>query len=129
MIKGKKVTLRPATLDDRRVVFEWGHDSDIAGFIYPPGGETQTFEDFCADWKEYLAPPPAMLAVWSPDPPDPAAVDHGLLRKVLQRYQRVAQDPMYGMIAGLPEFRATQRALTAYLDYLADPHAGSDTDG
>ena len=53
MIRGECVTLHPATLDDRRRVFEWGHDSDLAGFIYPPGSTTQTFEDFCADWKEH----------------------------------------------------------------------------
>lgn len=54
MIKGKKTTLRPATLDDRRTIFEWGHDSDIAPFIYPDGGSTETFEDFCADWKTHF---------------------------------------------------------------------------
>lgn len=53
MVRGALVTLHPATLDDRRRVFEWGHDSDIADFIYPSGGITQTFEDFCADWKEH----------------------------------------------------------------------------
>jgi len=27
---------------------------DIAHFIYPSDGETQTFEDFCDDWKEHF---------------------------------------------------------------------------
>ena len=53
MIKGDKVSLRPAELEDRRTVFEWGHDTDIAQFIYPPDAETQTFGDFCADWKDH----------------------------------------------------------------------------
>ncbi|MES9970279.1 MAG: GNAT family protein [Candidatus Thiodiazotropha sp.] len=53
MIEGKKIKLRPANLADRLLVFEWGHNSDIAGFIYPAGGEIQTFEEFCADYKEY----------------------------------------------------------------------------
>lgn len=52
MIKGQKTTLRPATLEDRHMIFKWGHDSDIASFIYPPGSATKTFEDFCDDWKE-----------------------------------------------------------------------------
>lgn len=54
MIKGKRTTLRPATLEDRRTIFEWGHDSDVAPFIYPSGGATKTFEDFCADWKVHF---------------------------------------------------------------------------
>ena len=54
MIQGTRTTLRPATLDDRRAIFEWGHDSDIAPFIYPSGGTTKTFDDFCADWKEHF---------------------------------------------------------------------------
>jgi len=54
MIKGKRTTLRPATLEDRHAIFEWGHDSDISSFIYHPEAATKTFEDFCADWKEHF---------------------------------------------------------------------------
>ena len=53
VIKGKKTILRPATVEDRRTIFEWGHESDIASFIYPPDGETKTLKDFCDDWKEH----------------------------------------------------------------------------
>jgi diamine N-acetyltransferase len=54
MIRGDQIELRPATLEDRRMIFEWGHDSDIAPFIYPSSGATSTFGDFCVDWKEHF---------------------------------------------------------------------------
>ena len=35
IIKGTRVSLRPTTLEERHLIFEWGHHSDIAAFIYP----------------------------------------------------------------------------------------------
>lgn len=34
-------------------MYSWGRDSDISQYIYPPDAKTETFEDFCADWKEH----------------------------------------------------------------------------
>ncbi len=54
MIKGKNIILRPATLDDRRLVYGWSHDSDIAPFYHLSDTSDETFEQFCADWKEHF---------------------------------------------------------------------------
>jgi diamine N-acetyltransferase len=52
-IKGKKVTLRPATLKDRKAVYNWSNHSDITPILNLAGAKVITFEEFCADWKEY----------------------------------------------------------------------------
>ena len=54
MIKGERVTLRPATRDDRRMVYEWANNSDIAPLINLSSDASQTFEQFCDDWKEHF---------------------------------------------------------------------------
>ncbi len=50
---GKVVTLRPASLDDRRAVYEWTNLSDIAHWINLPPNKSETYEQFCADWEQY----------------------------------------------------------------------------
>ena len=54
MIKGEKITLSPATLEDRKMIFEWSHDSDIAPLIHLSDNASETFEEFCEGWKEYF---------------------------------------------------------------------------
>ncbi|MBN1415743.1 MAG: GNAT family N-acetyltransferase [Bacteroidales bacterium] len=57
-IIGKKVTLRPATLADRRPIFDWLTNSDLTKFmmgppIYPDS-PVPTWEEFVNDYKEYF---------------------------------------------------------------------------
>ena len=54
MITGKKVQLRPAARDDRRMLYDWSHASDIAPLIHLSGDPSESFETWCADWKEYF---------------------------------------------------------------------------
>jgi hypothetical protein len=54
MIKGKQITLRPATLDDRRTVYDWSHDSDIAPLIHLSDDSDEIFQEFCDEWKEHF---------------------------------------------------------------------------
>jgi RimJ/RimL family protein N-acetyltransferase len=54
MIKGKQITLRPAMLDDRRTVYDWSHDSDIAPLIHLSDDSDETFQEFCDEWKEHF---------------------------------------------------------------------------
>jgi hypothetical protein len=53
VIEGRRVTLRPARLEDRRTVYEWGHHSDIAPLIHLSGDPAEPFETWCDDWKEH----------------------------------------------------------------------------
>ena len=52
MIPGKNITLRPATLEDRRMIYSWSHESDIAPFIHLSGDPTESFEEWCEGWKD-----------------------------------------------------------------------------
>jgi diamine N-acetyltransferase len=58
ILRGKTVTLRPATLDDRRAIYEWGSHSDAArAMIGPPNfpdHTVPTWEEFCDDYKAYF---------------------------------------------------------------------------
>jgi diamine N-acetyltransferase len=53
-IQGSRVALRPAALQDRRAVFEWGHTSDIARWVNLPPEKAPTFEEFSEGWKDYF---------------------------------------------------------------------------
>lgn len=57
MICGKKVTLRPATERDKRLVYEWLAESDCtSSFMGPPrftDHPIPTWEEFCADYQPY----------------------------------------------------------------------------
>ena len=52
-IRGKQIALRPVAFKDRKMIFEWGHNSDIAHLFHLADGETETFETWCEDWKDY----------------------------------------------------------------------------
>jgi diamine N-acetyltransferase len=53
-LKGSRVKLRPAALEDRRAVFEWGHTSDVAGWVNLPPQTVPTYEEFCEGWKDFF---------------------------------------------------------------------------
>ena len=57
IIKGKKINLIPATLDDRQKVYEWCfHSETTKSHIGPPDyPETQipSYEEFCDDYEDY----------------------------------------------------------------------------
>ena len=53
MIKGTHIRLRPATLEDQRMIYGWYNASDIASFLHPSSGPYETFDTWCDDWKEY----------------------------------------------------------------------------
>ena len=53
MIEGKRIHLCPATLEDRRMIYDWGHASDIASFLDPSGEPQDTFDAWCDDWSEH----------------------------------------------------------------------------
>jgi hypothetical protein len=38
-------------MNDRRMVYDWSHDSDIAPVIHL---SDETFQQFCDGWKEYF---------------------------------------------------------------------------
>lgn len=52
MIKGERVDIRPATLADRRMVWEWSELSDIAPLVQSAEGP-ESFDQFCAGWEEH----------------------------------------------------------------------------
>ncbi|MCL2616888.1 MAG: GNAT family N-acetyltransferase [Defluviitaleaceae bacterium] len=58
MINGNKVTLIPATLDDRRNVYEWCFHSEVtkwhAGPPHFPNVDIPTYEEFCEDYMDYF---------------------------------------------------------------------------
>ncbi len=55
MIKGKQISLHKATFADRRMVYDWYCNSDVAPLIHISGGEDQTFQQFCDDdWKPHF---------------------------------------------------------------------------
>jgi len=55
MIKCKQISLRESTLKDRRMVYDWYCNSDVAPIIHLSGGGDQTFQQFCDDdWKPYF---------------------------------------------------------------------------
>lgn len=57
MIRNDRVTIRPATLADRRAVYEWMVHSDVsASMMGPPrfpDAPIPTWEQFCADYVPY----------------------------------------------------------------------------
>ena len=57
-ILGKKVILRPATLADRRPIFEWLTNSDLTKLMMGPpmypDSPIPTWEEFINDYKEYF---------------------------------------------------------------------------
>lgn len=52
MIEGEHVVLRPAAMGDRRMVYDWSHDSDIAPIIHLSDDSDETFQQFCDGWEE-----------------------------------------------------------------------------
>jgi diamine N-acetyltransferase len=52
MIRGDRVVLRPATLADRRMVWEWSELSDIGPLVRSPDGP-HTFDQFCVGWAPH----------------------------------------------------------------------------
>jgi SH3 domain-containing YSC84-like protein 1 len=59
-------------------------------------------------WKRYLAVPHQTVAA-----PDPAEIE--ALRAAMGRYDAVASDPRYAMLARRPEFQTAHRLLRGYL--------------
>lgn len=57
-IQGKVVTLRPATLQDRKPVYEWLTKSDLTSSILGPPkypeSEIPSWEEFTEDYKNYF---------------------------------------------------------------------------
>jgi len=58
MVRDMLVTLRPATLDDRRAVYEWAACSDLTSSMMGPPDFPEapmpTWEEFCADYLPYF---------------------------------------------------------------------------
>ena len=57
MLYGKKINLRPATVNDRRSIYEWMSQSDCTqsfmGLPRFPDIPVPTWDEFCADYKPY----------------------------------------------------------------------------
>jgi RimJ/RimL family protein N-acetyltransferase len=55
IIQGNKVTLRPMTVEEIPLFFEWATQSDAAPYWYGElsGDQVPTFEEFLKDWKRY----------------------------------------------------------------------------
>jgi diamine N-acetyltransferase len=51
-LQGKRVRLRPSTLDDLRPVWAWANQSDIAPWANA-FQDPATYEEFCRDWKTH----------------------------------------------------------------------------
>lgn len=58
IIKGQKISLRPATEQDKRAIYEWMAHSDItSSHMGPPvfpDNPIPTWEEFCLDYKPYF---------------------------------------------------------------------------
>jgi diamine N-acetyltransferase len=52
-IRGDLVTLRPATLQDRRKIYEWLARSDVTPHMYRDD-PVPTWEEFCNDYRPYF---------------------------------------------------------------------------
>ncbi|MEX2114975.1 MAG: lipid-binding SYLF domain-containing protein [Pirellulales bacterium] len=63
-------------------------------------------------WRQYLALPPQVF-----DAAQPPNIDG--VRRSLQQYDRVARDPRYAALTNRPEFQATYRLLSEYVQQLA----------
>ena len=57
IIYGEQVVLRPATEQDKRIIYEWSAKSDITASIMGPplfpDHPIPTWEEFCADYKPH----------------------------------------------------------------------------
>ena len=55
IIQGSKVTLRPMTVEEIPLFFEWATQSDGAPYWYGElqGDKIPTFKEFLKDWKKY----------------------------------------------------------------------------
>ena len=54
MFKGERVDVRPATLADRWMVWEWSELSDVAPLLMSSEQDgPSSFDDWCAGWEEY----------------------------------------------------------------------------
>lgn len=55
IIHGNKVTLRPMTVKEIPLFFEWATQSDATPYWYGElqGDQVPTFKEFCKDWKKY----------------------------------------------------------------------------
>ena len=54
LIHGKMGALCPAAIDDRRTLYGWSNDSDIAHLIRRSDDASETFEHFRREWKEHF---------------------------------------------------------------------------
>lgn len=58
LLQGQHVTLRPAALEDRRMIYEWLAHSDVTatmlGFPLYPETPIPTWEEFCEDYQPYF---------------------------------------------------------------------------
>lgn len=58
MIPGKKVNLRPATMQDRKHIFDWLTNSDLTSCMMGPpaypDSKIPTWDEFREDYKEYF---------------------------------------------------------------------------
>lgn len=58
MIQGKRVTLRLAMEQDKRMIYEWLAESDVTPFTmgspHFPDHPVPTWEEFCADYKPHF---------------------------------------------------------------------------
>ena len=52
IIRGKKIILRPMTVDEIPVFYKWATQSEATPFWYEDG-RIPDFEEFARDWKEY----------------------------------------------------------------------------
>ena len=51
-MRGKKIILRPMTVDEIPVFYKWATQSEAAPFWYEDG-HIPTYEEFIQDWKGY----------------------------------------------------------------------------
>ena len=52
-IAGRRVRLRPATLDDRRMIHDWSYFSDVAPLLHLSDAPTRPLDDWCDDWETH----------------------------------------------------------------------------
>ena len=53
MIPGKQIRLQPATLANRRMVYDWAHRSDIAHFLNAANEPQPDFDTWCQDYQRH----------------------------------------------------------------------------
>ena len=52
-IIGNNIKLRPSSINDRKMVWDWSANSDVSKWVNNNPDKPSTYQEFCLDWKKY----------------------------------------------------------------------------